>query len=124
MAKAAIETGVARRQLDLDAYMDQLAARLGKSAQIMRLLELKARKAPKRIVYGEGEHTKVIRAAYEVAMTTALPTRSCWATTRRSAAQIKNLGLDFNPEIVDPIDIAEALAICRRRFMTSASARA
>ncbi len=32
VAKAAMETGVARRMIDLDDYMDQLAARLGKSA--------------------------------------------------------------------------------------------
>ena len=34
----------------MNDYMNQLSARLGKSAQMMRLLELKARKAPKRIV--------------------------------------------------------------------------
>ena len=67
VAKAAMETGVARRTIDLNAYMDELAARLGKGQQIMRLLEAKARKDPKRVVYGEGENTKVIRAAYEVA---------------------------------------------------------
>jgi malate dehydrogenase (oxaloacetate-decarboxylating)(NADP+) len=101
VAKAAIDTGVARRQLDLDAYMDQLAARLGKSAQIMRLLELKARKAPKRVVYGEGEHTKVIRAAYEVA-TTGVAVPILLGDEDEIRAQIKNLGLDFNPEIVEP----------------------
>ena len=68
VAKAAMETGVARRQIDLDEYMNQLAARLGKGAQLMRLLEMKARKAPKRVVYGEGEDPKVIRAAHEVAI--------------------------------------------------------
>ena len=59
IARAAMETGVARREIDLDAYMDQLAARLGRSAQIMRLLELKARKAPKRIVYGDRKSTRL-----------------------------------------------------------------
>ncbi len=102
VAKAAIETGVARIQIDLDAYMDQLAARLGRSAQIMRLLELKARKAPKRIVYGEGEHNKVIRAAYEVATTgVAVPVLLGHEDDIR--AEIKKLGLDFAPEIVDPM---------------------
>jgi malate dehydrogenase (oxaloacetate-decarboxylating)(NADP+) len=112
VAQAAIETGVARRQLDLDAYMDQLAARLGKSAQIMRLLELKARKAPKRIVYGEGEHTKVIRAAYEVATQRHCHPDPAGRRRRASSAQIKNLGLDFNPEIVEPMHARRKRAVC------------
>jgi malate dehydrogenase (oxaloacetate-decarboxylating)(NADP+) len=102
VARAAIETGVARRQLDLDAYMDQLAARLGKSAQIMRLLELKARKAPKRIVYGEGEHPKVIRAAHE-ALTNGIATPVLLGHADDIKAEIAKLGLDFTPEIVDPM---------------------
>lgn len=48
VAKAAIATGVARRALDLDAYMDMLAARMGKGATVMRILELKARRHPAR----------------------------------------------------------------------------
>jgi malate dehydrogenase (oxaloacetate-decarboxylating)(NADP+) len=102
VAKAAIETGVARRELDLNDYMNQLAARLGKSAQVMRLLELKARKAPKRIVYGEGEHTKVIRAAYEV-MSNGIATPILLGHEEDIRSQIKNLGLDFDPQIVDPM---------------------
>ena len=46
VAKAAIDTGVARRELDMDAYLDMLSARQGKGAQIMHLLELKARRIP------------------------------------------------------------------------------
>ncbi len=96
VAKAAMDTGVARRALDINAYMDQLSARLGKSAQMMRLLELKARKDPKRIVYGEGEHNKVIRAAFEV-MTTASPRPFCLGHEEDIRAEIKKLGLDFAP---------------------------
>ena len=64
VAKAAMETGVARRQIDLTTYPDQLAARLGKSAQVMRSMEVKASRDPQRIVFAEGERSKIIRAAY------------------------------------------------------------
>ena len=102
VAKAAIDTGVARRELDMNDYMNELSARLGKGAQMMRLLELKARKTPKRIVYGEGEHNKVIRAAFEV-MTTGIATPVLLGHEEDIRAEIKKLGLDFTPEIVDPM---------------------
>jgi len=101
VAKAAMETGVARRQIDLDAYMDQLAARLGKGTQMMRLLELKARKNPKRVVYGEGEHPKVIRAAHE-ALLNGIAMPILLGNETEIGDQIKVLGLDFAPEIIDP----------------------
>lgn len=101
VAKAAIDTGVARRELDMNEYMTQLSARLGRGAQVMRLMELKARKNPKRIVYGEGEHAKVIRAAYEVA-TMGVATPILLGHEEEIRFQIKSLGLDFQPEIVDP----------------------
>jgi malate dehydrogenase (oxaloacetate-decarboxylating)(NADP+) len=106
VAKAAMATGVARRQLDLDAYMDMLAARMGKGAAVMRILELKARKDPKRVVYGEGEETKIIRAAFEAA-THGIATPILLGNEASIKAQIAQLGLDFAPEIVDPMHDAE-----------------
>ncbi len=66
VAKAAMETGAARVQLDLDEYRHRLEARLGRTREVMRDIMLKARKAPKRIVYPEGEHERVIRAAARI----------------------------------------------------------
>jgi malate dehydrogenase (oxaloacetate-decarboxylating)(NADP+) len=101
VAKAAMETGVARRQIDLDEYMNELAARLGKGAQLMRLLEMKARKAPKRVVYGEGEDPKVIRAAHEVAIN-GIAQPILLGSPAAIAAVIQALGMDYAPEILDP----------------------
>ncbi len=65
VAKAAMETGVARSPLkDLDAYRDALEARLGKSREVMRFFIHKAQSAPKRIVFPEGEEEKILRAAH------------------------------------------------------------
>ncbi len=63
VAQAAIETGMARRVLDMDKYREELEARLGKSWELMRLIINKARHNPKRIVFAEGEEPKIIRAA-------------------------------------------------------------
>jgi malate dehydrogenase (oxaloacetate-decarboxylating)(NADP+) len=64
VAITAMETGVARVQIkDIEAYKDSLEARLGKSREVMRSFIHKARKSPKKIVFPEGEETKILRAA-------------------------------------------------------------
>ena len=63
VAKAAMETGVARKPIDdLDAYRDALESRFGRSKQIMRVFIHKAQEAPKRIVFPEGSEDKILRA--------------------------------------------------------------
>ena len=44
-----------------------MAARLSPSVQVMRSMRQKAIENPKRVVFGEGEHPKIIRAAYALA---------------------------------------------------------
>jgi len=63
VAKAAMDTGVARVQIDLQEYRNQLEARLGRRREVMRDFILKAQRNPKRIVFPEGETPTVIRAA-------------------------------------------------------------
>ena len=64
VAKAAMESGVAKAPLkDFEAYRDSLEARLGKSREIMRFFVHKAQKVSKRIVFPEGEESKILRAA-------------------------------------------------------------
>ena len=63
VAKAAMETGVARFQLDLDEYRDRLRASLGPGREVMRWMTSRARRAPKRVVLAEGHSEKVIRTA-------------------------------------------------------------
>jgi len=64
VAQAAVESGVAQvRMEDFEKYKHDLEARLGKSRQVMRLIINKAKRNPKRIVFPEGEHPRVLRAA-------------------------------------------------------------
>jgi len=103
VAKAAMETGVARRHLDLDEYINMLKARQGKGAQTMHMLEQKARKAPKRLVFGEGREPRVIRAAHEVEVN-GVAKPILLGHVEEVRRQIKELGLNWEPEIIDPID--------------------
>ena len=65
VAKAAMESGVARRPIvDLDAYKAQLSARRDPIAGAMQRIIERVRRMPKRVVFAEGEEEQVIRAAY------------------------------------------------------------
>jgi malate dehydrogenase (oxaloacetate-decarboxylating)(NADP+) len=64
VAQAAMESGVARRQIDLQAYIEQLEMRRGKGRQVRVSIINKAKMGERqRLVYGEGEESKIIRAA-------------------------------------------------------------
>src|SRR5512135_1778926 len=64
VAKAAMETGVARRPIEnLDAYRDQLESRFGRAKEIMRMIIHKAQRRPGRIVFPEGSEEKILRAS-------------------------------------------------------------
>jgi malate dehydrogenase (oxaloacetate-decarboxylating)(NADP+) len=119
VAEAAIESGAAREELDLDRYAERLEARLGKSREMMRVVLNKAKSDPKRLVLAEGDDPKMIRAAYQlvdqgIAEPVLIGDREeIWAHADR-------LGLDFEPEIVDPEEgnldpYAERLHEIRRR---------
>lgn len=67
VAKAAIETGVAKiTKMDWTVYEEQLKERLGLSKEVIRVMIHKAQKNPKRVVYPEGEQENIIRAAQAV----------------------------------------------------------
>ena len=64
VAKAAMESGVARRPIaDMAAYRNTLRARLDPTAGSLQLLLDHAQANPRRVVFAEGEEEKVIRAA-------------------------------------------------------------
>jgi malate dehydrogenase (oxaloacetate-decarboxylating)(NADP+) len=66
VAKAAMETGQARIQIDLDEYRDRLMASLGPGQEVMRSMVARARKSPKRVVMADGDHQRIIRAATQL----------------------------------------------------------
>jgi malate dehydrogenase (oxaloacetate-decarboxylating)(NADP+) len=122
VAKAAMETGAARRTIDLDEYREQLAFRQGMGEQVRHFIMNKARaSAPKkRIVFAEGEETKIIRAAAQVA-DEGIGIPILIGRPDEISQRILALGLDCCPEIVNPKNFsrldeyAEAYYKLRRR---------
>jgi malate dehydrogenase (oxaloacetate-decarboxylating)(NADP+) len=66
VAKAAIDTGVARNIVDMDEYKRQLSSRVGRGRIIMNVVTDKARRNPKRIVFPEGDSSRILRASHVI----------------------------------------------------------
>ena len=64
VAKAAMESGVARMPItDWEGYNAQLRKRLGIDNDFVNRLMTKAKTSPKRVVFGEADHIRILRAA-------------------------------------------------------------
>src|SRR5215204_1852844 len=102
VAEMAMKTGVARKMIDIDEYREQLAYRQGKGEQVRYFFQNKARSSggKKRVVFAEGEAQKVIRAAHQI-QEEGIATPVLIGRTNKVEEQLKNLGLDYKPEIVD-----------------------
>ncbi len=106
VAKAAMDSGVARRQINMDTYRDQLEARLGKSRELMRHIINKARHHPQRVVFGEGDEAKIIRAAL-IIESEGIGRPILLGNPEVIQQKIEELGLDFHPTVVNPPDSAQ-----------------
>ena len=101
VAQAAMDSGAARTDIDIPQYVEQLEARLGKSREMMRVVLNKAKSNPQRVALAEGGDEKIIRASYQlqeqqIAEPVLIGNRD---QIERTALE---LGLEFDPEIVDP----------------------
>ncbi|HVL47950.1 MAG TPA: NADP-dependent malic enzyme [Candidatus Thermoplasmatota archaeon] len=101
VAEAAMATGAARKTLDLQQYRETLEARLGKSREMMRIVINKARKSPKRVVFPEG-HSETILRACQIVVDEGIAHPILLGNPEIIRSKIAELGLDFEPFIVDP----------------------
>ncbi len=103
VAKAAMESGVARLTIDIDEYREELALRQGKGQQVRHFIlnEAKAVKQQERIVFAEGEESKIIRAASQV-IDEGIGIPILVGREEMINQRIMDLALDFKPEIMDP----------------------
>jgi malate dehydrogenase (oxaloacetate-decarboxylating)(NADP+) len=108
VAKAAMETGVARKPLaDLDAYRDELESRFGRSKELMRMFIHKAQKAPKRIVFPEGTEDKILRAT-QIILDEEIAKPILLGSKEAIEARAKVLDLDLSgAEIIEPTSAAK-----------------
>ena len=103
VARAAIETGVARSVIkDMDAYRDSLESRFGRSKEIMRVVIHKAQRSKKRIVFPEGIEAKILRAS-QIILDEGIATPVLLGSQDAIREKIKMLDLDLgHVEIIDP----------------------
>ena len=102
VAWAAVASGAAPDFVDVDEYRQRLEARLGRARGFMRGVINRAINNPRKVVFPEGEETKIIRAAAilvdeGIAMPTLLGRRDVIEDCARKA----NISLD-EIEIEDP----------------------
>ena len=101
VAKAAIASGVARKQLDLEKYRDALEARLGKEREMMRIVINKARRHPKRVVFPEGNEEKILRAC-QILHDEGIAHPILLGNAAEIHGKMDELHLDFPADVVDP----------------------
>ena len=102
VARAAMDSGVAQHRVDLEEYKRQLENRLGRSYEVIRVILNKAKSAPKRIVYPEGEFDKVLRTA-QIILDEGIAEPILLGNEKRIHEKIEELGLELdNARIVNP----------------------
>ncbi|MBT3241058.1 MAG: NADP-dependent malic enzyme [Chloroflexi bacterium] len=103
VAQAAMDSGVARKTIDIEEYREQLALRQGKGQQVRHFILNQALtvKNKDRIVFAEGEETKIIRAASQV-KDQGIGQPILIGRKEVIEKKIKELALDYKPTIVNP----------------------
>lgn len=129
VAKAAMETGVARYNIDLAEYREKLEAKLGKSREVMRIIINKAKSDPKRVVYSEGEESKIIRAAY-IVKEEGIGEPILIGNRETIYEKVEELALNFSPRVVNPTEyprfddyVEEFYRLRQRKGITLTEAR-
>ena len=106
VAKAAIETGVARKKIDnFDIYQDQLKQRLDPTVTIMQGINGYIKKNQKKIVFADGEDENTLKAAIAF-KNSKLGTPILIGKEKKIKEQIKKIGYNenFDIEIVNSKD--------------------
>ncbi len=131
VARAAMEDGVARIEVDLDEYRDRLKASLGPAQEVMQRMTALARRDPRRVVLPDGYSDRIIRAI-PLVMEEGVAKPVLVGKPERIHARAKELGVDLTgAEIVYPSQEDEkreeyARALYHRRLrkgLTLAEAR-
>jgi malate dehydrogenase (oxaloacetate-decarboxylating)(NADP+) len=102
VAEAALASGVARRSIDMREYRDILVARQGRGRMVRNFIINKARMGSrKRIVLGEGEEPKIIRAAARI-IDEKLGEPILLGRKDKIREVMEELGLILDVRVIDP----------------------
>ena len=103
VAEAAIQSGVAQQPIDPDLYREQLRRRFGRAEEIMRVMVNKAQRDLKRVVFPEGEQSKILRAS-QILLDEKIAQPVLLGSEAKILAAIEDLHLHLEGvEIVDPV---------------------
>ncbi|KFL48488.1 malate dehydrogenase [Sphingobium sp. ba1] len=126
VARAAMDSGVARRPIDLDDYRRRLTRQNTRSGQLMLPVFEAARGGARRIVYGEGEDERVLRAIQD-ALDEGIVRPTIVARRRILNKKLPDLGLRFelgrDVEVIDPETDHEIMAQLVEGYRAVASRR-
>lgn len=105
VAKAAIESGVAKKTIsDWDAYELQLQKRIGIDQRLMSVVIGRAKKDPKRVVFGEADNLKILKAA-QIIRDEKIAIPILLGNRERILAMIEENSLDLShAQIIDPLE--------------------
>ncbi len=105
VAKAAIDSGISRKWVDIDEYRQRLAFSQGMGQQVRYYMMNQAKQTAgkKRLVFAEGEEPKIIRAAARL-VDEEIATPVLIGRPEVIKEKCINLGLQNIPESVDPND--------------------
>lgn len=108
VAKAAIDSGVARKTIDdFEAYKDELRHRLGIANPLIRQLKGRAKRDKKRVVFAEAQKFEMLKAA-EIVKNEGLAEPVLIGSERRINQLIEENELELKDvEIIDPKSVAE-----------------
>ena len=103
VAKAAMESGVARRQInDWEQYEAELLQRVGMSQKLMTRIVAMAKTSPRRVIFAEADHYKVLKAA-QIIQDEKIGTPILLGNKARIAQLIDEYNLDLkNCLVLDP----------------------
>jgi malate dehydrogenase (oxaloacetate-decarboxylating)(NADP+) len=128
VAKAAMDSGVARHPIDIAPYTDALEARLGKAREMMRIIINKARMNPKRVVFPEGADEKILRAC-QILHDEGIAHPILLGNASEIHGKMDMLHLDFPADVIDPREsrdreayAAELVRIRARKGVTKSEA--
>jgi malate dehydrogenase (oxaloacetate-decarboxylating)(NADP+) len=106
VAQAAMDSGVAQQPVKIEEYKEQLERRLGKAREVTRVMIHKAKRAPKRVVFPEGEEHKILRAC-QILLDEQIATPILLGRKEIIDASVEELHLHLEgARIVDPVTSA------------------
>jgi malate dehydrogenase (oxaloacetate-decarboxylating)(NADP+) len=130
IARAAMETGVARQPIeDMAKYIEQLESTQGKSKEIMRMIINKAKSDPKTIAFPEGDNEKILRAAKEL-VEEGIAKPLLIGDRNKIVQKMAEINIELDVPIFDPTESAlsgtysdELYRLRQRKGLTQSEAR-